>query len=155
MKPEELEQIVEPKKDRYLEPGASFQRLRTEYQKHGCLHIAYDFDGTIHDFHAVGDTYPRVIKLLKKLKEINCKLYCWTAYPDMEHVKQYLQDNSIPCDGINCDGIKLPWESRKPFYSAILDDRAGLRDVVRDLELLVLNIEMENLQSDSQYDGLV
>lgn len=134
--------------DRYITVGSTFERLLNEYNKHGSLYIGYDFDGTVHDFHKVGDTYPRVIKLLQNLKSIGCKVMCWTAYEDLDYVKKYLEENNIPCDGINCDAIPLKWKTRKPFYSALLDDRAGLRQVVLDLELLVTNVQL-NLNKEN------
>lgn len=127
--------------DEYLRINTSFQRLLSEYKKHGSLCIGFDFDGTVHDYHKKGEKYDFVIKLLRDLKEIGCTLICWTAYRDLKFVEQYLKDNNIPFDGVNIDGIKLPWESRKPFFSALLDDRAGLSQVYTELTMLVTNIK--------------
>lgn len=134
-------------KDPFLASGASYDRLYKEYKKHGSLCIGYDFDGTVHDFHKVGDTYPQVIQLLRDLKEIGCRLICWTAYQNHAYVTKYLDDNDIPCDGVNCDGISLPWETRKPYFSALLDDRAGLMQVYWDLRALVVAIKEEQTYS--------
>lgn len=119
--------------DEYLEDGKSGTRLINEYDKYGSLTIGYDFDGTVYDYHKTGATYEQVRQLLRDLKEIGCKLICWTAQKDLEFVEQFLKDNNIPCDGINTDGINLGWESRKPFFSALLDDRAGLIQVYEEL----------------------
>lgn len=127
--------------DEYLVDGASYNRLFNEYEKHGTLVIGFDFDGTVHDYHKKGVKYDLVIQLLRDLKELGCKLICWTAYQDLKFVEKYLKDNNIPFNGINEDGIKLPWDSRKPFFSALLDDRAGLIQVYNDLLLLVTNIK--------------
>lgn len=123
--------------DDYLVEDASYNRLLAEYYKHGSLCIGFDFDSTVHDYHQKGYTYEKMKKLLKDLKEIGCKLICWTAYKDTAYVINYLESNDIPFDGINIDGIALPWESRKPFFSALLDDRAGLLQVYKDLKELV------------------
>lgn len=133
--------------DEYLAPGASYKRLLEEYYKHGSLCIGFDFDGTVHDYHKKGVTYYMVIELLRDLKSIGCRLVCWTAYRDHEYVIKYLMGNRIPFDGINTDGIKLPWESRKPFFSALLDDRAGLIQVYDDLVALVKVVK------EKAYDG--
>lgn len=123
--------------DEYLIPNKSLLRLLKEYKLHGSLFIGFDFDSTIHDFHKNGSTYEQVIELLRELKEINCKLICWTAYKDLEYVKAYLEQYSIPFDSINEGGIPLNYESKKPFFSVLLDDRAGLIQVYNELSLLV------------------
>jgi trehalose-6-phosphatase len=123
--------------------GKSRERLINEYKKYGSLTIGFDFDGTVHDYHKTGATYEQVRQLLRDLKEIGCVLICWTAYKDLRFVEEFLKQNNIPFDGINTDGIKLPWESKKPFFSALLDDRAGLLDVYNDLRYLVDQITFE------------
>lgn len=129
--------------DPYLGPDASYDRLYREYKKHGSLCIGFDFDGTVHDFHKTGATYPAMLELLRELKDIGCRLVCWTAHEDLNYVIKYLHDNNIPYDGLNCDGIKLTWYSRKPFFSALLDDRAGLHQVFWELKGLVRAIKNE------------
>lgn len=123
--------------DEFLKPGASFNRLKEEWDKYGSLCIGYDFDSTVFDYHKRGESYDMVIELLRDLKSIGCKLICWTATHDHTTAASFLIDNRIPCDGINTDGIDLGWTSRKSFFSALLDDRAGLRHVYDDLSALV------------------
>lgn len=138
--------------DPYLGTDTAFYRLYKEYKKHGSLCIGFDFDGTVHDFHGTGASYPAMEELLRDLKEINCRLICWSCYRDHAYISKYLTDNNIPFDGINTDGIHLPWETRKPFFSALLDDRAGLRQVYWQLRSLVWSIKSEkndNNQSTS------
>lgn len=129
--------------DEYLEEGKSYTRLYNEYKKYGSLAIGYDFDSTVHDYHKVGASYEMVKQLLRDLKSIGCKTYCWTAYMDLEYVRDFLEKEDIPFDGINEGGIPLPWESRKPFFSALLDDRAGLIQVYKDLRKLVDTVNIE------------
>lgn len=119
--------------DEYLQDGKSGTRLINEYEKYGSLAIGFDFDNTVYDFHKTGATYEQVRQLLRDLKEIGCTLICWTAQKDIPFVENFLKENNIPCDGINTDGIKLGWDSRKPFFSALLDDRAGLVQVYEEL----------------------
>jgi len=123
--------------DPFFNFNRCYERLVEDYKKHNSLLVAFDYDNTIYDYHKKGVTYNKVIKLLRELKAINCKLICWTAHEDLKFVEQYLKYNNIPFDGINVDGIKLNWETRKPFFSALLDDRAGLIQVYKDLKLLV------------------
>ena len=129
--------------DEFLNHGPSIKRLHEEYKKHGTLCIGFDFDGTVHDFHKKGVIYPKMIQLLRDLKSIGCTLICWTAYKEHTYVQGYLIANDIPYDGINTDGIKLPWETRKPFFNALLDDRAGLIQVYYELDTLVQNVKAE------------
>ena len=123
--------------DEFLEDGKSGTRLINEYEKYGSLTIGFDFDGTVYDYHGTGATYEQVRQLLRDLKEINCKLICWTAQKDLPFVETFLKENNIPFDGINTDGISLGWESRKPFFSTLLDDRAGLIQVYEELRDVV------------------
>lgn len=123
--------------DQYLEPGASRDRLIKEYDKHGSLTIGFDFDGTVHDYHKTGASYEMVRELLRELKEIGCKLICWTCYYNLGYVSNFLMENNIPFDGINVDGIPLSYATRKPFFNALLDDRAGLQQVYVDLKFVV------------------
>lgn len=130
--------------DEYLIPNNSFLRLVEEYKKYGSLTIGVDFDGTIHDYHKTGASYEMVKQLVRDLKSIGCKIVIWTAYKDLNYVKEFCETNCIPQDGINEGGITLPWESKKPFFSALLDDRAGLQQVYQELSLLVNLIQKEN-----------
>lgn len=129
--------------DQYLEPNVAFKRLYDELMKYGSLYGAFDFDGTVYDFHKKGAKHEMVKQLIRDLYSIGCKLDCWTAQNDHELVKDFLDKENIPFEGINTDGIPLPWKCRKPLYSFLLDDRAGLDSVYRDLELLVYIIKKE------------
>lgn len=130
--------------DEYLVPGMTYKRLLKEYNLHGSLFVAYDFDGTVHDYHKTGATYEDVRQLLRDLKGIGCKCICWTAYESHDYVVNFCKENNIPCDGVNTDGIPLSYDSRKPFYSVLLDDRAGLSEVYNDLTLLVQKVRFDN-----------
>lgn len=123
--------------DQYLKPNESLRRLINDYRKHGSLVIAYDFDNTVYDYHNKGEKYEEIIWLLRKLKSHNCELICWTANEDLGFIKKYLIDNDIPFDAIN----ENPYffkdkESRKIYYNALLDDRAGLQQVYTELDTL-------------------
>lgn len=137
-------------KDLYLQPGKSYDRLYEEYRKYGSLVIGYDFDNTVYNLHQLPESFDMVAQLIRDLKEIGCKVICWTATNDLGFVKQYLEENEIPYDGINTNGIELPWDSRKPFYSAVLDDRAGLIQVYNELSALVFRIISEDLEKEKQ-----
>lgn len=127
--------------DEFLIKDASFNRLLAEYTKYGSLTVGFDFDGTVHDYHKTGASHEMVRELLRKLKQIGCKLVCWTAYPDLEYVANFCKEHNIPCDDVNKGGIPLPWESAKPFFSVLLDDRAGLAQTYADLTRLINTVK--------------
>lgn len=138
--------------DEFLRPNSNFVRLVEDWKKHGMITVGFDFDGTVHDYHKKGHTYNQMKELLRNLKDIGCTLICWTAYKDLGYVQEFLQKEDIPYDGVNTMGIPLPWESKKPFYSALLDDRAGLESMYKDLVLLVWYVKEHHLYpKDSNY----
>jgi hypothetical protein len=132
--------------DEFLAPNSNFIRLVGDWEKYGSITVGFDFDGTVHDYHKKGHTYHMTRQLLKELKEIGCSLICWTAYENLAYVHAYLQTHDIPYDSVNEGGIPLPWKTVKPFFSALLDDRAGLESAYRDLSLLVWYVKKHNLQ---------
>lgn len=129
--------------DEYLEPNKSYLRLLQEYKEYGSLCVGVDFDGTLHDYHKTGANYEQVRQLVRNLKSIGCTIVIWTAHPDLKYVENFCKENDIPQDGINTNGIKLNWESRKPFFSVLIDDRAGLAQVYQELSLLVKTVKKE------------
>ena len=115
--------------DEYLHEDAALNRLLFEYKHYGYLCVAVDFDNTLAPYDNSDATYDLVIQLIKDLRaNITCKIVCWTANPNIDHVKAYLAKHEIPYDGINCDGIEVSYPCRKPVFSALLDDRAGLKE---------------------------
>ncbi len=132
--------------DEFLIPHASFKRLYEEFKKYGSLSIGVDFDNTIYDFHKKGYRYETVINLVIRAQELGNKIHIFTANPDHLLVKEYCAEKGIQIEGINTDGFHLGWESRKPFYSLLLDDRAGLISAVEDLAHLVDILEMEKYE---------
>lgn len=138
--------------DEFLRPHATFFRLLTDWKKYGNITVGYDFDQTVCPFHDAEATFEQVRKLLRELKNLGCTCICWTANPDHSFVAKYVVDNNIPCDGINTDAIDLGYKTRKPFYSALLDDRAGLESMYKDLVLLVWYVKEHHLYpKDSKY----
>jgi hypothetical protein len=115
-------------KDFYLSEQNSYERLLKEYNDHGSLVVAYDFDNTVYDFHRKGWQFNLVIDLLRKLKSINCYLIVFTANADLELVVDHLTQHNIPFDSVNENPPFYKSESRKIYYNILLDDRAGLRE---------------------------
>lgn len=130
--------------DEYLIPNNSFLRLYKEYKQYKSLVIAYDFDNTVYDFHKKGKAYTQVIWLLQKLKSMNCICICFTANEDEQFIRDYCKLWNIPLDKLNENPDFFKSESKKIYYNAFLDDRAGLQQVFQELTLLVNLIENEN-----------
>ena len=120
--------------DFYLKNETVVNRLLDEYIKFGSLVIAFDFDDTVYDFHNKGRTYKNIIEILKKLKNINCYLICWTGNEDLAFVEKYLKENEIPFDTINENPSFYKSASKKIYANAYLDDRAGLLQTYNDLK---------------------
>ena len=131
--------------DEYLIPNSSFLRLYEEYKKYGSLVIAYDFDNTVYDFHKKGVSYWQVITLLQKLKSLNCICICFTANENEQFVRNYCKQFNIPLDKLNENPDFFKSDSKKIYYNAFLDDRAGLLQVYTELVLLINLIEKENV----------
>lgn len=124
--------------DRYLTSYYSIKRLIEEYEKYGRLIIAVDFDSTLYDYHKRGDTFPKVIELIREARELGCKIIIYTCRPKEKHeeVIEYLKTNNIPFDTINEPIVKLgetDGYGSKIFYSHFLDDRAGLESAYWNL----------------------
>jgi hypothetical protein len=116
--------------DEYMMANAPLNRLLNEYDKYGSICIGFDFDNTVAVYDNQVGTYLQVIQLIKDFRaNVNCRIVCWTANPYTDYVYKFLTENEIPFDSINGEGIKLSYESRKPVFSALLDDRCGLREV--------------------------
>lgn len=127
--------------DPYLKPTVNFERLLKEYHQYNGLVVAYDFDGTVYDYHNAGESYDAVIGLLRDLKDIGCELICFTAREEDHFVREYLEDNQIPFDRINENPGFFSCSARKIYYNAYLDDRAGLIQVFSELSMLVTRIK--------------
>ena len=127
--------------DFYLKNETAYLRLLKEYQQYNSLVVAYDFDNTVYDFHGNGWQFEKMIKLLQDLKSIGCYLIIFTANQDENFVKNYCQKKQIPFDAVNENPPFYQSESRKIYYNALLDDRAGLRQVFEELTQLIQYIK--------------
>lgn len=119
-------------------------RLLAEIDKYGKLVIGFDFDNTIFDYHNNGGNYSQVISLLQRCKKAGHTLCLYTSESDPAklHWKvEYCRNFKIEPDYINTSPI-LP-ESPKPFFSILLDDRAGLEESYKILKNVIDYVEFE------------
>lgn len=127
-------------------------RLLKEWKEHCKLIIAFDFDGTVYDYLQRGDTFPLITNLLRESKKIGAHIYCFTAREEHEHdfVRNYLNENDIPFDGINIDYDFIRFRGRKPYYNILLDDRAGLESALQVLNYCVNKMKLEEYYKNNK-----
>jgi len=134
--------------DFYMEWRNAVRRLVKEWNQHGKIVIAYDFDNTVFDYHNEGHKYDYIINVLRKCKEFGAHLVVFTASPEERYdfIKEYLTENDIPYDSINENPIDGLPEGRKLYYNILLDDRAGLGEAVMTLEMAFKLMKMKGGQ---------
>lgn len=126
-------------------------RLIKEFNTHGKLVVGFDFDNTIFDCHNTGGNYGNVISLLQKCKALGFTLCLYTAElrPEwLEWKKKYCEHFGITPDYVN-ESPLLPGTS-KPFFSILLDDRAGLESAYYTLKEVVEYAESKSMQSGEE-----
>ena len=109
------------------------ERLKREWHEHGKLVIAYDLDNTIYDYHGKDLQMGATILALGVSHQLGNEVYCFTANNDHAFARGHSLKmlNFVPA--INESSLDHLYESRKPFYSLLLDDRAGLDSALRTL----------------------
>lgn len=125
----------------YRNEEFAYERLLKEKEKYKKLIIAFDFDDTIFDLYEQGLFVDDVIDLLKIAKSQGHILCMWTALPDqwsLAYKKRILENIGITPDYINESPVMN--DSRKPHFSILLDDRAGLGSAYEILKR-VINVE--------------
>lgn len=122
------------------------QRLLKEYETHGKLVVGFDFDNTIFDVHNNGGNYSEIITLLQECKKLGFTLCLYTAELREDWLKwkiDYCKHFGIEPDYVN--ESPLLHGTTKPFFSVLLDDRAGLESAYIILKEIV---DYANSKSD-------
>ena len=124
----------------YQEPVHQVYRLLEEIALHGSLVVALDFDTTIYDCHNRDLDLQEVIDLMKEVIELEHKVFVFTANGDTKLVQDHCESIGLGRLPVNEPPIALDgMDSRKPFYSILLDDRAGLGEAVSVLRVVISN----------------
>lgn len=117
----------------YLNDRKAIIRLKEEFKQHGNLVIGFDFDNTIFDYHKEDLFLQPVIDLLKRCSDLDFTmcLYSNSREEGMGTKKAWHCNNvlGIKVDHINTSPLLMgqdPHWGAKPFFSILLDDRAGL-----------------------------
>ena len=112
--------------DSFFDKSKQLKVLLEQYEKHGKIIVAFDFDDTVSPFR--GESCEQIMQLIRDLRPY-AHLICFTARTPENQAKvvDYLQTNDIPYDYINreWDGSEI---SGKLFYNQLLDDKAGLHE---------------------------
>ena len=118
--------------DSFFDENKQFEVLKEQYEEHGKLIVAYDFDDTVRPFR--GSNCEQVIQLLKDLRPY-AHLICFSARKpnETDMIKEYLESNDIPFDFINREWNGENIADNKMFYNQLLDDKAGLYESYRTL----------------------
>lgn len=131
--------------DPYISLVRCARRLANEYERHGTLYVAFDFDNTVYDYHNQGYEFDRVESILKDCKEYGLKLILFTAKETQDELDQcvsYCKKRGYEPDYVNESPIM---KTSKPYYNILLDDRAGLESAASILEEVIHCIKYGDL----------
>lgn len=114
-------------------------RLISEYERHQNIIIGVDFDDTINDtFERGHKQIPILVGMLRQLQsEFNCTLCVWTANVNEELVRTTWDALGLKVDYYNESPLKL-FNTAKPYFNILLDDRAGLDSAFKTLTELFI-----------------
>ena len=117
----------------FLNDRKAINRLKREYKEHKNLVLGFDFDNTVFDYHNQGLYLQPVINLLKQCSDLGFTMCLHTnSQEDGQTTKKAWHCTEIlklRIDYINESPLLPKYDSQwnnKPFYSILLDDRAGL-----------------------------
>ena len=121
--------------DTFFSTEFCIEKLKEDYNTHGKIIVAYDFDDTVEPS-KINYSCDSVVKLLQLCSEFSdIEMICYTARTkteDIKNVKESLKSLGIKFDAINddCPRIKREMEhihDSKVLFSVFLDNRAGLK----------------------------
>lgn len=128
------------------------KRLLEEYEKHGKLIVAFDYDNTIFDYHNTGGDYSCVIDLLKRCTMLGFEMILSSTENDENKIlEKQLACMRLGIGNYSADHLSPPStkssifsKSAKPYYNILLDDRAGLEESYEILKYVVDEITKSN-----------
>jgi len=133
----------------------AIKRLLSEYDEYGDLLIAFDFDSTLFDLYETGLNTRPIIDLVKKCQKLKLTTILWTAIVDewsLTYKKRIVKDMGLNFTFYNESPVLN--NSRKPHFSILLDDRAGLKSAFEVLSAVVKAIEVRNNATKSIYNEM-
>ena len=136
--------------DPYLDCVNCVDRLMKEWDEHGSLFVAFDFDNTVFDYHRKGFSFPAVEFLLRECKKEGFKLILFTAKETNEELNRcvdYCKERGYEPDFINVSPVM---NTKKPYYNILLDDRAGLQSAAEMLSVAIMRKRLARKQNEQQ-----
>lgn len=112
-------------------------RLRKEWEQHGKIIIAVDYDDTISPWKWSQSELQDTINVIKEAQLVGAYVAIFTACSSerYDEIYQYAKSVGIRVDSINQNPINIPYGNSSKIYANIfLDDRAGLeeaKDILR------------------------
>lgn len=119
------------------------ERLEQEWNQHGKIIIAVDYDDTISPWKMQNMQYDWVIDILKTAQQTGAYIVIFTACnPDRyDEIRDYCISKGLKVDSINENPISLPYGNNKKIYANIfIDDRAGLHQAIQILQLAMYRV---------------
>lgn len=134
------------------------ERLVKEWDMHGKIVIAVDYDSTLSPYHTIdnADDINKVKKVLIECINVGCYIFIHTScnkdrYDD---IRSYCKKENIMIDSINENPIDLPYGNEgKPYANIYLDDRAGLMEALDILQEAMYRIRAKNSSKRLDYPG--
>jgi len=136
--------------DPYMNYKSCVDRLMKEWDEHGNLFVAFDFDNTVFDYHGKGFSFPVIEFLLKECKKEGFKLILFTAKEtkdELDRCVEYCKKRGYEPDFINENPIM---NTKKPYYNILLDDRAGLQSAAEMLSVAIMRKRLARKQNEQQ-----
>jgi hypothetical protein len=129
--------------DRNPESIPYLERLEQEWEQHGKIIIACDYDDTISPWKMKGFDPKRILEVLKFAKQTGAYVVIFTSCNEerYEEITEYCRSNGLEIDAINKTPIDLPYGNNSKIYANIfIDDRAGLNESLNILEFAMYRI---------------
>jgi len=140
--------------DKFLNRTECVARLLDDYEKHGNLIVAVDFDNTIYDFHKEGIEFNDVVQLVKQCNKLNFSVVIFTANTDHKLIEKHCKSLDIEIKGIN-KNVLDGFTGGKIYYNILLDDRAGLATAFYTLKntISLIKTKQNNIIRTHPYIG--
>ncbi|WP_298751977.1 hypothetical protein [uncultured Arcobacter sp.] len=128
--------------DPFLTNSMCVERLLQDYQSHGNLVVAFDFDNTVYDYHHKGYKFDKLFEILRRCEQVDMTLVCYTANPDEKFISNYIRA-IIGLKKFKINESPVDTGGKKIYYNILLDDRAGLYSAYCNLNMVLSIIEKE------------
>ena len=121
-----------------MDTKKQINRLFEEWNQHGKIIIAVDYDDTISPWkNADQSDCDDVIERLKQAQVTGAHIVIWTACNKdrYDEIKRYCAGKGLFVDSINANPVNLPYGNNGKIYANVyVDDRAGINEALLVLE---------------------